>query len=186
MRLEISARHMEITDALKTHVESRLQKLKAHFDRVIDVNVVLGVEKHRHLAEITLHANGIRIHGREATGDMYGSVDAVVDKLEKQVRKYKDRINRYQPRKGKETAEYHHHILEYAGESGEGLEGDDARHRVIRREKLPMKPMNVEEASMQLELVDEPFLVFSNADTQQLNVIYSRNDGTFGLIEPQF
>ncbi len=70
MQLDISARHMELTDALKSHVKTRLEKLRGHFDRVIDVNVVLSVEKHRHVAEVTLHANGVRIHGKESSLDM--------------------------------------------------------------------------------------------------------------------
>jgi len=181
---------METTDALKSHVETRLQKLRGHFDRVIDADVVLSVEKHRHIAEITLHANGIRIHGKESSGDMYASVDAVVEKLDKQVRKFKDRINRYQPRKGKEAREYSHNIIAFDGpraeEASESAEPELGGHRIVLREKLAMKPMSVEEAAMQLELADEKFLVFSNADTQQVNVVYAREDGTYGLVEPQF
>ncbi len=185
MRIAIAGRHMEVTDALKLHVESGLQKIRTHFDRVMDADVVLDVEKHRHIAEITLHANGIRIHGRETSDDMYASLDAVISKLEKQVQKFKDRINRYQPRKGVEMRDYMHNIIAYEPMEGEGGI-QETSHRVVKREQLPMKPMSVEEAGMQLELSGEHFLVFSNADTQQVNVIYAREDGTFGLIEPQF
>lgn len=184
MRISISGRNLDITDALRSHVEKGLQKVRGHFDRVIDVDVVLSVEKHRHIAEMTLHANGIRIHSKEASPDMYASLDAVSDKLEKQVRKFKDRINRFQPRKAKESREYEHNIIEMTGE--ETPEAAAPRHRVVLQEKLAMKPMSVEEAVMQLELADEKFLVFSNAETQRVNVIYPREDGTFGLIEPQF
>ncbi len=177
---------MELTDSLRSHVESRLERVRSHFDRVIDADVVLSVEKDRHLAEITLHANGIRIHGREHTPDMYGSIDAVVNKLEKQVRKFKDRINRYQPRKTKELREYEHHIVEVGEEAIAEEAGTEQSHRVVKREKLAMRPMDVHEASMQLELLEDGFLVFSNVDTQQVNVIYARDDGTYGLIEPQF
>ena len=188
MQLEISARHMELTDALKGHVTTRLEKIRVHFDRVIDANVVLSVEKHRHVAEVTLHANGIRIHGKESSQDMYTSVDAVVEKLERQIRKYKDRINRYTPRKGEDTLAFADEVFESGDveEEPEPTFETASQHRVIRREKLPMKPMDIEEASMQLELAEEPFIVFSNVETQQVNVMYARNDGTFGLIEPQF
>jgi len=145
----------------------------------------LTVEKHRHIVEINLHANGIRIHGKESSSDMYASVDAVLVKIDKQVRKYKDRINRHQPRSAKELRDYHHQVIEYVPQTDElALEGPS--HRVVLREELAMKPMSVDEAVMQLELVDDHFLVFSNADTQQVNVIYARDDGTYGLIEPQF
>ncbi len=189
MNVTITGRHMEITDALKAYTDNALRKLKGHFDKVIDADVVLSVEKHRHIAEINLHANGIRIHGKESSPDMYASVDAVLEKLEKQVRKFKDRINRHQPRTAKETRDYHHGVIELvAGEVAEAPEEEPSTsgHRIVRREKLTMKPMNVEEAAMQLELVDDRFIVFVNADTQQVNVIYARDDGTYGLIEPKF
>lgn len=187
MRVTMTGRHMEMTDALKAYVENRLEKMREHFMEVIDVDVVLSVEKHRHIAEINLHANGIRIHGKETSSDMYASVDAVLDKLDRQIRKYRDRINRYKPRKALAAQDYHHNIIEYVEAGEEGGNGKPgAAHRVVRREKLAMKPMSVEEATMQLELVNDDFLMFSNADTQQVNVIYAREDGTYGLIEPQF
>jgi len=188
MQMEISARHMEITDALRSHVTTRLEKLRGHFDRVLDANVVLSVEKHRHVAEVTLRANGIRIHGKESSPDMYSSVDAVVEKLEKQIRKYRDRVNRHSPRKGGEELATELELFDFGQISDEQDSNSEqaVRHRIIRREKLPMKPMTIEEASMQLELAEEPFIVFSNVETQQINVIYARSDGTFGLIEPQF
>ena len=179
---------MEMTEPLKSHVKTRLEKLRGHFDRVIDVNVVLSVEKHRHVAEVTLHANGIRIHGKESSPDMYSSVDAVVEKLEKQVRKYKDRVNRHGARKGaSEPVPLPEELVDSEREASANVsEIPTVQHKVIRREKLPMKPMGLEEASMQLELAEEPFIVFSNVETQQVNVMYTRGDGSFGLIEPQF
>ncbi len=186
MRIEIAGRHMDVTDSLKAHVEERLEKIRDHFDKVIEAEVVLCVEKHRHIAEITLNANGIRIHGKESSDDMYTSIDAVIEKLDKQVRKFKDRINRYKPRKSKEQRQYHHNIIAYS-DIDEDIEAEESEgHRVVYREKLAMKPMSVEEAAMQLELSNDEFLVFSNADTMHVNVLYARDDGTFGLIEPQF
>lgn len=184
MNVKMTGRHMEMTDALKSYIEAGLGKLKTHFDRVIDADVVLAVEKHRHIAEISLHANGIRIHGKESSPDMYASVDAVLSKIDRQVRRYKDRINQHQPRASKESRDYQHQIIEMEEEPA--LPGADARHRVVLREKLPLKPMSVDEATMQLDLIDDDFLVFSNAETQQVNVLYAREDGTYGLIEPQF
>jgi putative sigma-54 modulation protein len=184
MNLSVTGRHVEVTDALKSYVEGGLTKLRTHFDKVIDANVVLSVEKHRHIAEINLHANGIRIHGKESSSDMYASVDAVLGKLDKQIRRFKDRINRHQPRVSKEETNYSHEIIQ-ALEDKELADGNGSKHHVVMREKLPVKPMSVDEAVMQLELVDDPFLVFTNADTRQVNVIYAREDGTYGLIEPR-
>jgi putative sigma-54 modulation protein len=189
MNITITGRHMEMTDALKAYIENALGKIAAHFDKVIDVNVVLDVEKHRHIAEVNLHANGVRINGKEASSDMYASVDAVMDKLGKQIRRFKDRINRHQPRRGREDRDYRHAVLSVNQDDGNGNGAggeDDLSHRVVYREKLPLKPMSVDEALMQLQLVDDPFLVFSNADTSQVNVLYNRGDETYGLIEPQF
>ena len=186
MNVTITGRHMEVTDALKAYIENGLEKVRGHFNKVIDADVVLGVEKHRHTAEVSLHANGLRVHSKETSSDMYASVDAVLQKLDKQVRKYKERINRHQPRHVKEVRDYHHHVIEMVHD--EENAGPDAvpAHRVILREKLAMVPMSVEEATMQLDLIDDSFVVFSNADTQQVNVVYAREDGTYGLIEPQF
>ncbi len=186
MNVVFTGRHMDLTDALKSYIEAGLQKLKIHFDKVTTADVILAVEKHRHIAEINVHVNSMRIHSKESSSDMYASVDAVLAKLDKQVRKYKDRINHHQPRTTKEGMDYHHQIIESLPESEEPHLPETLRHRVVMREKLVMKPMNVDEAVLQLELVDDSFLVFSNAETQQVNVLYAYEDGTYGLIEPQF
>ena len=183
MKVSVTGRHMEITDALKSHVESGLDKVRSHFDKVIDATVVLAVEKHRHIAEINLLANGMRIHSKETSDDMYASMDAAFTKLEKQIKKHKDRINRHQPRTSRESRSYHHQIISLDSTNGHA---ETDVHEIVHREKVPMKPLSVEEAVMQLELVDEPFVVFSNADTSQVNVLYARDNGTYGLIEPQF
>ncbi len=187
MRVSITGRHMEMTDALKAYIGNGLGKIRAHFDKVIDADVVLSVEKHRHIAEINLHANGIRIHGKESSFDMYASVDAVLDKLDKQVRRFKERINRHQPRRAKDQRNYQHQVIELVPtDAAASVSASEPGHRVVLREKLTMKPMNIKDAAMQLELVDDSFLVFINAETQRVNVIYARDDGTYGLIEPQF
>ena len=186
MKIAIAGRHMDVTDALKAYTTNGLEKIHSHFDKVIDADVVLSVEKHRHIAEVNLHANGIRIHGKESSPDMYASVDAVLDKLDKQVRKFKDRINRHQPRTAREARNYQHNVIEIIDGLQEEEPEEISSHRIIRHEKLAMKPMDVDEAAMQLELIDDDFLVFSNAETQHVNVIYAREDGTYGLIEPQF
>ena len=188
MNTRISGRHLEITDALRAYVENALGKVTAHFDKVIDADVVLCVEKHRQIAEVNLHANGVRIHGRETSPDMYASVDAVIEKVERQVRKFKDRINRHQPRTAREARVYDHAVFAPSAPESNGQEAhaDQGLHHEIDREKLPMRPLSLDEAVMQLELVDDPFLVFINAETSQVNVLYPRENGHYGLIEPQF
>lgn len=187
MRVSITARHMELTDGIKVHVQQSLDKLVQHFDKLIDADVVLSTEKHRHVADITLHANGLRIHGKDATEDMYVSIDKVASKLDRQILRFKEKIKKFKPREIAQAMDYGHSQIEidHEAEHDESVEVTD-RHRVVHHEKLTMRPMSVDEATMQLELTEDPFLVFANADTQKVNVLYRHNDGTYGLIEPQF
>ena len=187
MNTQITGRHMEMTEALKSYIQFGLDKLTTHFDRVIEADVVLDVEKRRHIAEINLHANGVRIHGKEESPDMYSSVDAVLAKLEKQIKKHKERINRHQPRTSRELRDYGHAILSMNfDDAGEPGNGHVQTHQVVKNQKLPMRPMLVDEAMMQLDLVDDLFIVFSNAETSQVNVLYKRDNGDYGLIEPAY
>jgi len=189
MRVAITARHMELTQGLKDHVQQQLEKLRHHFDRIIDAEVVLSVEKHRHIADVTLNANGLRIHGKESSEDMYTSIDAVTAKLDKQIGKHKKRIKRWKARDVAPAGGYSHSFIEMENEAeGEDLPENSelVGHKVVQHETLPMTPMTVEEAVMQLDLTDDLFLVFANAETQKVNVIYGHRDGTYGLIEPQF
>jgi putative sigma-54 modulation protein len=184
MNLTITGRHVEITDAIRGHVLGGLERVRRHFDKVIDANVVLSVEKHRHrqIAEINLHANGLRIHAKESTPDLYSSIDAALNKIERQVTRHKDRISRHQPRTARETREFQHHVIEF----GPVVAHEAATHKITHREKLPLQTMTVEEAAFQLGLVEDDFIMFANADTQLVNVVYERGDGTYGVIEPQF
>ena len=155
---------------------------------IIDVNVVLDVERHRHIAEINLHANGLHINAKDSTDDMYSSFDSALNKIDKQVLKHKARINRHQPRTAREAREIMHKIIEVPAHD-ENFDGDtssEVKHNVIsHREKVALKPLTVSEAVMQLDLIQDTFLVFSNAETDQVNVVHTHADGTYGLIEPQ-
>jgi putative sigma-54 modulation protein len=188
MQVSISGRHMEVTEALKDHIGGRLDKVTGHFDRVIDAEVVLSVEKHRHIAEITLHANGVRIHGKEASEDMYQSIDTVVDKIDRQILKFKDRNHRHHHRRGK--PENLHEIDEQIARASEALEAAEergaTRNGTVVNESIDMKPMSIEEARLQLELSRDKFLAFSNADTSEVNVMYPKKDGSYGLIQPAY
>lgn len=183
MNISIATRHTELTPALRSHVESALGKIVGHFDKVIDADVVLSVEKRRHIAEINLHANGLRINAKDSTEDMYQSVDSVVNKIDRQVLKHRDRIKRHQPRTSREARSYNHRVLDVEAIEPETEESRPG-HRIIVHENVPIKPMSVEEATLQLDLVDDLFLVFENADTGRVNVVYKRADQKVGHIEP--
>lgn len=171
-----------MTDAIRSHIESRLDKVRQHFDKVIDVDVVLSVEKHRHTAEVTVHANGVKIHGKDTSTDMYASVDTVIDKIDRQILKFKDRTHRFKPKAGK-VAVVAAEAIEVPIE--ERTDSTAPARKQIVHEPLAMKPMGVDEAAMQLQLTNDSFLVFRNASTQEVNVVYAKNDGTIGHIEPE-
>ncbi len=191
MNVKITGRHMEMSDALKSYIENALSKLTHHFDKIINADVVLDVEKHRHICEININANGMRIHSKEMSPDMYASVDAVIEKLDRQIRKFKDKIRNHKPRSVEETRKYKHVILEVKDETekGESTSQEETSlipHEIVQREQVALKPMTVDEALMQIQLLEEPFLVFINVETSQVNVLYPRGNNTYGLIEPQF
>ena len=188
MNITISGRHMDVTEGLRDHIDGGLGKVRDHFDKVIDVNVILDIERHRQIAEINLHANGLHINAKETTDDMYASFDSALNKIDRQVLKHKARINRHQPRTAREAREIQTKVIEVPSFHEDYVETPDSEltHTVItHHEKVPLKPLTVTEAVMQLDLIKETFLVFSNAETDQVNVIHTHDDGTYGLIEPQ-
>ncbi len=179
MQITVTGRHFEITNPLRQHIETKIGKLARYVDGITDVHVVLSVEKHRHSAEINLQVKGNTIRGLEETHDMYLSVDTVIDKVERQLRRHKDKGT---DRKGR------------AGLKGSDIIADDVvdgsippkTPKVIRSRRLAIKPMSIDEAAMQMGLTNNDFLAFLNSETDQMNVMYKRHDGNYGLIEPEF
>ena len=181
MQITVTGRHFEITDALRQHIEAKIQKMDRYLESVVDVHVVLSVEKHRHIAEITLQMNGSPIRAIEETHDMYEAVDMTIEKLERQVRKHKEKDRDHKSRgtaKGSDLIEPEADVEEDSAASAP---------KVIRaKKKLAVKPMSSDEAAMQLGLLSDDFLAFLNPESNQLNVMYKRRDGNYGLIEPEF
>lgn len=173
MMVQVRGRNMEVTAALKEYVEKRLGKLDKYLDNLGEAQVTLTVEKESHRIEVTIPINGMILRGEESTGDMYASIDQVVEKLEKQIEKYKGRLLR---RSGKPMGDGRY--------TAPGA--DDEGPEVVRTKKFAFKPMAVEEAVLQMNLLGHNFFVFSNAETEQVNVVYKRRKGNYGLIEPTF
>lgn len=189
MQIRFTARRIELTDELKDYVEKHVGRVAALMtnDDSVEARVVLSREKFRQVAEMTLVADGFTVNAKQETKDIRRSVDSVLDKLVRQIKKKKARLARHQPLTARERRTVSHHVLAAEPESDEDdLDSTLERPRFVRRESLPLKPMNVDEALMQLDLTDDSFLVFSNAETGQVNVVYARKDGTYGLIEPGF
>lgn len=173
----VRGKNIEITPALKDYVEKRVGKVTKYFDTVGEITVILTVEKGRHIVEVTVPLNGMLLRGEESTTDMYASIDLVIDKLEKQIEKYKTKLAR-KLRAG---------ILKpdlAASSLTPALDGDD--FPLVKTKRFAVKPMDVQEAIMQMNLINHDFYVFTNSETEEVNVVYRRRDGAYGLIEPEF
>ncbi len=174
MKLTVRGKNIEVTDALREHVQKRVGKIDKYFDFDTEAQVALGVVRELHTVEVTATINGLILRAEESTNDMYASIDKVVDKLERQIAKYKTRINRK--------------ARQVTGDIGRaaGLPSDEADDElnVVRTKRFAVKPMPVEEAVLQMNLLGHDFFVFANADTDEVNVVYRRKDGNYGLIEP--
>lgn len=180
MQVTMTFRHMEQSDALKAYAEEKLERVLKYIDSPIAVQVYFSVEKKiRHIVEIVINSKGISTKASEATHDMYASIDAVIDKIERQLVRYKEKIKAHKPSSDDHGRKISKRILE--GQSIESSTGSV----VIKTTTETAKPMSVEEAVMQMDLLHKDFIVFTDADSSEINVLYRRKDGNFGLIEPQ-
>lgn len=183
-QIKVTGRHVEVTDSIVDYVRKKIDSLHLDYPRIIDAQAILDVEKYRHIAEVVLHCNNhITIDAKAETNDLYASIDAAVDRIAQQMRKYKTKILRqHRPRR----AEVQH--LEEQVLSSAGLdEHEESEPTVVHTERYPVKPMFVDEAVLQLEMsTAQQFVVFLNARTERVNVMYRRKHGDFGLIEPVF
>ncbi|HXH63964.1 MAG TPA: ribosome-associated translation inhibitor RaiA [Mariprofundaceae bacterium] len=185
MQVSITGRNMELTEPLKAYVDDKLQHLKHSFDHVVDVHVVLSVQKFHHQCEMTVQASGMVVHAKHDSEDMYASIDGVVDKLNRQLKRYRAKMHRHQTnhaqRKGREIKVSHRVV---SMPPHEELAADQ-QPETVHHEEMAAKPMSVDEAVMQMELSEQqPLIVFTNQETESLNVIYRRTDGQLGWIEP--
>lgn len=179
MQITTTFRHMESSEPLKTYAQEKIEKVQRYIDEPIVVQVFLTVEKIRHLAEITITARGITIKASEETNDMYAAIDAVTDKIERQLRRYKERIKEHKPGNENTARRIKKTVL-----SAESVEPRQ-EPVIIKSNTFSIKPMSVDEAVMQMDLLHKDFLVFTDSTTEDINVIYRRKDGNYGLIEPQ-
>ena len=173
MKIKIAGRHTDASPALRDYVIEKTEALERFFDRIISVDVVLSVEKERQIADFHAHlTNKKRINAREESTDMYASIDKAIDRLKRQLVKFKDQLQEVKDRSA-------------AAIKTDDAEEASAEKRIIRSETYFQKPMTVEEAALQLEAIEKEFLVFIDVDTDQIAIIYRRRDGNFGLIEPR-
>ena len=173
MQTSVTFKNIDPSDHLKSYVSEKLDRLDKYLYNPAEANVVLAVEKFRHMAEINIIGDRLNINGKEETEDMYSAIDMVMDKLEKQIKKNKQKVR--DRRSGKRKSR---------GDTTEGpMAMEDAEQRIMVK-NIEYKPMDVDEAVMQMDLMNGNFLVFTNSRSDQVNVLYRRNDGNYGLIQP--
>jgi putative sigma-54 modulation protein len=187
MQLSVTFRHMEGSDALKEHARDKLEKIKKYFPDPIMAHVVLSTERgYQHCADVNIQLhNGLVIKGSESTEDMYSSIDLVMAKIERQVRRYKEKIRGHKARADLSSIPVAHHVLsDEAHPHAEGAEPQEGTGpNILQTEHIPARTLSVDEALMQLNLAGQSFLVFRNSESSHVNVVYRRDDGKYGLIE---
>ena len=178
MKFNIRGENIEVTPALKEYVEKKLSKLERYFDTFPEIKVNLKVYSDKQRIEVTIPFTDLLLRAEETHSDMYAAIDLVVDKVERQIRKHKTKVNRKLREKGSMKTNF---ILPEAVAVLDAVEEDELE--LVRTKRFDLKPMDVEEAILQMDMLGHNFFVFTNADTNETNVVYGRKDGKYGLIE---
>lgn len=175
MKLNIRGNKVDITDAMKKHIESKLAKLDKYFEspEEISANIVVRIKDLQQIVEVTVPTSKYTLRAEESHEDFYAAIDLMVDKLERQIRKNKTRLNdKY---KNVDMMEFN---FNYELESDE----EETISKIVKRKNISMKPMDEEEAMLQIDLLNHDFFVFKNVDEECVSVLYKRKDGNFGII----
>ena len=190
MQLDITGRHVEITPALREFAEEKLRKLERLLDEPLEIHVVLSIAKHRHTAEIQVKSRSGVFAGAEETGDLYASIGEVVDKLERQALRNKEKMRTRRVKKGPRRPEAAAVMEAQAAPPPAASDTTPPAlveaSRLVRGRGYRVKPLSPEDAVLELENTNEDLLVFRDAETDRVNVVYRRKDGNFALVEPEF
>ncbi len=175
MQTSVTFKNLDPSDNLKAYVKDKLDRFDRFLDNPAEACVVLSVEKFRHMAEINISGDKLNINGKEVKNDMYSAIDMVLDKLEKQIKKSKEKIRK---RRITERFKAKNFFQRMAATP------DDTSVKRIVIKNIEYKPMDTDEAILQIDLINDNFLVFTNSKTDKVNVLYRRKDGHYGLIQP--
>ncbi len=175
MKVTVIAKNIELTQALKEIVQKKISKLEKYFEVEVEAKATLSIQKNRQIIEVTIPFNGAILRSEESTDDMYKSIDLVEDKLERQIRKQKTRLSRKNNGSLKFAA-----LNDSKVESNEDDEGS-----LVKVKKFGVKPMDSEEAILQMDLLGHNFFVYQDSESSKVNVVYKRKDGSYGLLEPE-
>ena len=184
MNFIISGKNIDVTPGLKDTIEQKLGKLERYFTPETEIIVTLSVEKERQKIEVTIPVKGNIIRSEQTSSDMYVSIDLVEEVIERQLHKYKNKLvakSQGHPTAASSGSNFKKEFFESDDESQ-----TDDEIRIVRTKRFGIKPMYPEDACIQMDLVGHSFFVFCNAETDEVNVVYKRKDGSFGLIEPEF
>lgn len=176
MKYIVNGKNISVSDSLRERAIKKLSKIEKFFKPDTECYITLTVEKNRHILEVTIVSAGLVIRGEETTDDMYTSLDLVIDKLERQIRKNKTKL-------GKRIKQ--ESFVPDNFQINEEIEEENS-FKIMKSKRFAIKPMSVEEAILQMNLLGHTFFVFTNGDTDEVNVVYKRKDGNYGLIEPEF
>ncbi len=179
MHTTVTFKKMDSSDSLKSYVQKKLDRFDKMLDSPAEANIVLAVEKFRHIAEITLNCDRVKIHAKEDSESMYSSIDALMDKVKTQIKKNKEKIRRHMSGNKRSIKD------ESAEFDLSDQHPDNIMAEQIIIEPIDYKPMDVEDAVVELNSGKQSFFVFNNARTEQLNVLYKHNNGKLGLIQPR-
>ncbi|MFF2483644.1 ribosome hibernation-promoting factor, HPF/YfiA family [Paenibacillus sp. NPDC058071] len=179
MKYIVRGQRFQVTDALRDYAEKKLSRLEKYFEApTSEATVTLSVTKGQHVVEVTIPLVGVMLRAEDKSDDMYASIDVVVDKLERQIRKHKTRLNR-KFRQGAGVRS----LFEDEGATAVRVLDEEDDLELVRTKRFTLKPMDIEEAILQMNMIGHNFFVFSNIDNKEVNVVYKRNDGKYGLIE---
>ena len=180
MQTSVTFMNLDPSETLKAYACEKLDRFDKYVENPAKANVVLTVEKFRHIADINISADGFVVNGHEETSDMYSAIDMALDKLDKQIIKNKKKFKRLRSTAARSK------MFRYreADASSPGDLGQETPSRVVRIKNIDYKPMDVDEAILQMDLVNNSFLVFTNSQNEEVNVLYRLKDGNYGLIRP--
>lgn len=178
MNITVRGKNIEVTPALRDYVEKRVSKVTKYFSEVGSINASLRVEKNKHYVEVTVPVEGIFLRAEEVTDDMYTSIDLVIDKIERQIRKHKTKLMKRFRSGGPSHTSFKSELIPEESIT-------DEEYKIIRTKRFSAKPMTVEEAVMQMNLLNHDFFVYYDADDKAVSVVYKRADGDYGLLLPE-
>jgi putative sigma-54 modulation protein len=183
MQVNITARHLELTNSLADYVRKKVEKCERYFDHLVWAQVILSVEKYRQVAEIVIHASKITFRSKEESIDLYAAFDLAIDKIEKQLKKHKEiaKIHRKESPRGVAAVKG----APAAANLAAFADVDTSKHLVTEVRRFDVKPVSIQEAINEMELMGYTFYMFLNAETSLINVVYHRDNGSYGLLEPE-